>query len=259
VRRARYPSAQRTNDDDEASEMTQASALLERTVEAVIDLRAYAEGVAPGTDWFAARAAPAFADAKVAVSAVALRGAGAVDALATDEFVLVLRGRLEIDGEAGTLAAGAEDGIALPVGAGFRWRASDDLLAIVYAATTDGPGSATAPLLIDKRAALGPSNPPAPENLLGPTPVCRGFSDYVSANREFACGTWDSTPYHRRRIPYKQVELMLLLQGRVTFSDDRGSVTFGPGDVFLFVRGDGCAWRSEEHVKKLFAIQRPVA
>ena len=96
------------------------------------------------------------------------------------------------------------------------------------------------------------------ENLLGEVPTCRGFSDYVSANREFACGTWDSTPYHRRQIPYRQVELMLLLEGKVTFSDEHGSVTFGVGDICLFIRGDGCAWLSEEYVKKVFATQRPV-
>lgn len=52
---------------------------------------------------------------------------------------------------------------------------------------------------------------------------------------------------------------MLLLDGKVTFTDDKGSVTFQKGDVFMFVRGDGCAWLSEEYVRKLYSIQRPVA
>jgi uncharacterized cupin superfamily protein len=133
------------------------------------------------------------------------------------------------------------------------------MLAIIYASPTQEPGNVTTPVMIDQNAPLGPSSPPAAENLLGETPTCRGYSDYVSANREFACGTWDSTPYHRRRIPYKQVELMLLLAGKVTFSDDKGSVTFQKGDVCMFIRGDGCAWLSEEYVKKVFATQRPVA
>jgi len=81
----------------------------------------------------------------------------------------------------------------------------------------------------------------------------------LSANLEFACGTWDSTPYHRRQIPYRQVELMLLLEGSVTFTDANDSVSFKKGDVCMFVRGDGCAWLSEEYVKKVYATQRPVA
>lgn len=235
------------------------SVVLDQKVAAVIDMRAFAEGTPSSSDWFAGRVTPTFSDDKAQVSAFALRGEGQVAALATDEFVLVLKGRLEIESDAGTLAITPDNGAALPVGTSFTWRASDDMLAIVYAAPTDGPGNVTAPVLIDQNAPLGPSNPPPPENLLGATPICQGYSDYVSANREFACGTWDSTPYHRRRIPYKQVELMLLLAGKVTFSDDKGSVTFQKGDVFLFVRGDGCEWLSEEYVKKVFAIQRPVA
>jgi uncharacterized cupin superfamily protein len=235
------------------------STTLDRTVEAVIDMRAYAAGATPAGDWFSGRAAPAFADDKVQVSAFALRGEGEVAALPTDEFVLVLKGRLEIESEAGTLTIAPDNGAALPIGTGFQWRASDDMLAIIYAAPTQGPGNVKTPVLIDQNAPLGPSNPPPKENLLSPAPTCRGYSDYVSANKEFACGTWDSTPYHRRRIPYKQVELMLLLAGKVTFSDDKGSITFQKGDVFLFVRGDGCEWLSEEYVKKVFAIQRPVA
>ena len=66
-----------------------------------------------------------------------------------------------------------------------------------------------------------------------------------SANKEFACGAWDSTPYRRRQIRFRQVELRLLMDGKVTCSDDKGSVTFKKGDVFMFVRGDGCEWLSE--------------
>ena len=65
-------------------------------VKAVIDIRAYAAGTAPSSDWFAGRAAPAFADDAAQVAALAPRGEGKVEALATDECVLLLAGRLEI-------------------------------------------------------------------------------------------------------------------------------------------------------------------
>ncbi len=234
------------------------SIVLDQRVGAVVDIRAYAVGTAPTTDWLDGRATPAFADDAAQVAAFALRGNGQVSGLPTDEFVLVLEGKLEIESDHGVLTLGPDDCAAIPFGTSFRWDAADDMLAVVYAAPTDRPGNTTAPVMIDKNAPLNPSNPPALENLLGEVPTCRGFSDYVSANSEFACGTWDSTPYHRRQIPYRQVELMLLLAGEVTFTDQNASVSFATGDVCLFVRGDGCAWLSEEYVKKVFATQRPL-
>lgn len=227
-------------------------------VAAVFDMRAYAAGTMPSADWLEGRKDPAFADGAARVAAFALRGGGKVASLPTDEFVLVLAGTLEIRSDHGVLALGPNDCAAIPFGTAFHWRASDDMLAIVYAAPTDRVGKPAAPVKIDTNAPLNPSNAPALENLLGEVPTCRGFSDYISANGEFACGTWDSTPYHRRQIPYRQVELMLLLAGKVTFTDENGSVTFSEGDACMFVRGHGCAWLSEEYVKKVFATQRPV-
>ncbi len=233
--------------------------MIEQAVDAVVDMRAYAAGTAPATDWFAGRKAPAFADNAAQVSAVSLRGEGRVEGLAADEFVLVLEGQLEIESDARTLTVLPDNGVVLPVGSNFGWRALDDLLAIVYTAPAQGPGSATTPVAIDLDADMTPSSPPAAENLLGPVPSCRNHTDYLSANSEFVCGIWDSTPYHRRQIPYRQVELMLLLEGEVSFSNDKGSVTFRKGDVCMFVRGDGCAWLSEQYVKKIYATQRPVS
>lgn len=235
------------------------SVATKNSVGAVMDMRDYAAGTAPSSDWLGGRSVPAFSDPAAEVSAFALRGEGQVESLPTDECVLVLKGRLEIESEAGTLTVDPDNAAVIPVATRFRWRASDDMLAIVYAAPAAAPGTQRAPVLIDLDASLSPSSPPAAENLLGPTPSCRAHSDYVSSNAEFACGVWDSTPYHRRQIPYRQVELMLLLDGSVSFSDAGGSVRFEKGDVCMFVRGDGCAWLSEEYVRKVYATQRPVS
>lgn len=232
---------------------------MDQVVDAVVDMRAYAVGTAPSRDWTEGRKAPAFADASAKVSAFALRGEGRVEALAQDEFVLVIEGRLDMETDAGVLTILPDNGAVVPMGTDFRWRASDDLLAIVYAAPAQGPGNPTGPVAIDIDAEMTPSSPPAVENLLGPVPSCSNHTDYLSANTEFVCGIWGSTPYHRRQIPYRQVELMLLLDGEVSFSNDKGSVTFRKGDVCMFVRGDGCAWLSEQYVKKIYATQRPVS
>ncbi|MCJ2182942.1 cupin domain-containing protein [Novosphingobium sp. 1949] len=228
-------------------------------VGAVLDMRAYARGARPSTSWFDGRAVPAFADDKAVVSALAPRGEGRVERLASDECVLLLGGRLEIASAAGVLVLEAGSACVLPLGTGFTWRASEAALAIVYAAPTETVGTREIPVLIDQTAELEPSSAPLVENLVGPVPSCRNHSDYWSANREFVAGVWDSTPYHRIQIPYRQVELMYLLDGAVTFADAAGQITFCAGDVCLFVRGEGCAWISERYVRKIYATQRAVA
>jgi len=60
-----------------------------------------------------------------------------------------------------------------------------------------------------------------------------------------------------RPIVLLNSELMHLLEGSVTFEDASGSTTFSKGDIFLAARGAQCAWLSEVHVKKVYAIHRP--
>ena len=67
------------------------SIVIDRPVDAVIDMRAYAAGATPSGDWFQGRSEPAFSDAAVEVAAFALRGEGQVDRLLTDECVRLLR------------------------------------------------------------------------------------------------------------------------------------------------------------------------
>jgi uncharacterized cupin superfamily protein len=86
-------------------------------------------------------------------------------------------------------------------------------MVIIVSVPAAEPGRSPHPLAIDEAAELAPSNPPLPELLIGPTPSCRKHTDYASANGEFTCGTWDSTPYNRLPMPYPHIELMHLLEG----------------------------------------------
>ena len=106
---------------------------------------------------------------------------------------------------------------------------------------------------------MGPSaGGPAAELLLTPAPVCRNHTDYRSADGEFTCGTWDSTPYTRRAMFFRHMELMFLLEGSVTFVDEAGrSGTFSKGDIFLIEQGASCSWQNLEDVAKLYVIYRP--
>jgi len=225
-------------------------------VRGVIDLRAYAAGATPTGDWLTGRGTPAFADDSASVVALAPVGEGRVENLPGDEFLILLSGTLIVESARGRTVINAGRSAVLPAGLSFGWRAAAGTKAIVVACPA-AVGTAKDTVPVDENASLQPSNPPLADLLVGPTPSCRNHSDYRSTNGEFVCGTWDSTPYHRRPMLYRHIELMHLLDGSVTFEDAAGSVTFSKGDVFLATRGAQCAWISHVHVKKVYAIHRP--
>lgn len=227
-------------------------------VRSFIDLRAFAADAAVNDtgDYATARTALPLVDGPCGVDLVALDGgSGSVVGLPGDEFVIVLEGSLRIGDT--TLDAGRS--AVIPTGVAFDWEAAPATRALAMRYAID-IAAADAVVPIDEAAELTPSNPPLAELLVGPTPSCRNHTDYLSSDGVFICGTWDSTPYHRIAMRYRHHELMHLLDGSVTFTDETGtSRTFSTGDVFLLEHAAECAWDSQVHVKKVYAIWRPVA
>ncbi|GAA0337514.1 hypothetical protein GCM10009087_54930 [Sphingomonas oligophenolica] len=230
-------------------------------VRSFVDLRAFATAASIPSDdgadaWLSARAELELPAGPVQVAALALTGEGRIERLAADEFVIVLEGTVSFESEGARLTAAAGRSVVLPSGLSFTWSAAMGTRAIVMRCT--GAPGALQLLPIDEAALLEPSGAPLAALLVGPTPSCRNHTDYRSDNGEFVCGTWDSTPYHRRAMPYRHYELMHLLDGAVTFEDGAGRIgTFHEGDIFLVEQGAECSWLSETHVKKVYAIYRP--
>jgi uncharacterized cupin superfamily protein len=193
-----------------------------------VDLRVWAAGATvaagEGDSFLSARAVLPQPEGPVSIGLIALpQGSGSVVAMSADEFIIVESGSVQIDQR--TLNEG--DGIVLCEGATFDWTTTTD-----------------ARLLFVRRT--------------GGSVADGNFTDYRSADGEFVCGTWDSTPYHRRSMAYRHYELMYLLDGIVTFVDGAGAEgTFGKGDIFLVEQGASCSWDSQVHVKKIYAIYRP--
>ena len=223
-----------------------------------VDLRAWAAGVTAqpgeGETFLSARAELPQPEGPVSIGLIALpQGSGTVAAMPADEFVIVESGSVQIDDR--TLNEG--DSIVLCEGATFGWTVAADAR-LMFVRRTGGSAADGAIIPIDTNATLEPSGAPLAELLVGPTPSCRNFTDYRSADGEFVCGTWDSTPYHRRSMFYRHYELMYLLEGSVTFVDGAdATATFGKGDIFLVEQGASCSWDSQVHVKKIYAIYRP--
>ena len=54
---------------------------------------------------------------------------------------------------------------------------------------------------------------------------------------------------------YTQKETCLILEGKVTVSDDSGSVSFGAGDIVIFPVDLDCVWNVEEAVRKHYDFE----
>lgn len=227
------------------------------------DLRAFAQATtipadALGDPYLASRAALDLPEGPVSIYLVQLpQGRGRVEALPDDEFLILLDGALTLEGADRTIQLAADQSAVITRGTHFTW-SSREGARLIAMRRNGSPGGATAIIPIDESAPLEPSGAPLAELLVGPTPNCRNFTDYRSADTEFVCGTWDSTPYHRLSMPYRHYELMHLLEGSVTFVDADGREgSFGKGDIFLVEQGAHCSWESREQVKKVYAIYRP--
>lgn len=226
-------------------------------VRSFIDLRAFAASAeAPATgDYRTARTALPLVEGPCQLDLLALDGgAGSEAGLPGDEFVIVLAGSIRL----GPVVLEADGCAVIPSGVAFDWEAAPGTRALAMRYATDTP-AVDRIVPIDESAELRPSNPPLAELLVGPTPSCRNHTDYRSSDGVFICGTWDSTPYHRIAMRYRHHELMHLLEGSVTFEDETGaSRTFTKGDIFLAEHAAQCLWDSREHVKKVYAIWRPM-
>lgn len=181
------------------------------------------------------------------------------EAVASDEFVIVCAGEVSLSTADGSRRLASGQAAVVRAGSVVEWTcaARAALAYMRYARTNEAPGGI---LPIDAAPPLAPSGAPLAELLTTPTPQCRSFNDYVSADGEFMCGTWDSTPYARRAMRYRHHELMHLLDGEVTFEDAAGArATFVRGDTFLVRRDAECSWDSPVYVRKIYAIWRPAA
>ena len=232
-----------------------------------VDLRQFASDVVSGpaicidgqTDAFlASRQILELPPGPVEIGAIRVEaGTGTVAELQADEFIILCDGSLTLNQQGRTLELVDGASAVLTAGVGFSWHCSESatLLYMRYNKGTTGDASLIA---IDESATLDPSGTPAAELLIGPTPQCRNHTDYLSADGEFVCGTWDSTPYQRRPMKFRHYELMHLLAGAVKVENEAGaSRTFVKGDIFLVEQQAQCSWESREVVKKVYAIYRP--
>lgn len=232
-----------------------------------VDMRAFAQDKRQGTPvtahveddlFLSSRRILSWAPGPVTAGVISLEaGHGSVPSLPNDECIVVHEGSLTLTQQNVTLTLMAGQSAVILHGAAFSWRAQGPV-SLIFTRYNRSQAGQRSIVPIQATPELKPSGTPSLDLLTTPVPSCRNFTDHVSADGEFMCGTWDSTPYARLPLFYRHYELMHLLEGSVHFVDEVGrSATFSKGDIFLIEQGASCTWDSREDVAKVYVIYRP--
>ncbi len=175
------------------------------------------------------------------------------------EFMIVLEGAVTIITKAGDRTViEAGQSFLLPKGLECRWH--QDVPVKKYFMIFDkqdeqGITSPAPSLVVDGAAplssiAVNPSDP-----LLGPPPVLHARTAFENATGAWRIGVWQTGPYHRSKGPFPRYELMHILEGEASITDQRGNVeTYGPGETLFIPKGTECNFLVGEHLRKIYCI-----
>ncbi len=185
-----------------------------------------------------------------------------------DEFMWVLDGSVNIvhrDGHEEIFRAG--DAFVIPKGLPCQWKQTESMHKIYV--ILDDPQApipdVTVPIA-DATAAnrairLSPSEGleelelSNPENFEGGTPTQEDCSAFEDATGRFFAGAWTCSPMRRKAQRFGRVELMCLLEGGMTLTDETGAEhSFAAPDVLLELPDTISTWSSTKHVRKYYCI-----
>lgn len=162
-------------------------------------------------------------------------------------FVIVKTGELVLEGsDRQPVTVRAGQACMVPAGAGWTVKSTPEITAVHIAAT--GEQGTGAPVLLD------PASPPSmvacdatPASLLtSETPQQADVTVASGAGGQMNAGAWSTTGYSRVPIPFPKHEIMYLLEGNLTLTEQNGSRhAFGAGDVFLAVKDAVFDWQTD--------------
>jgi uncharacterized cupin superfamily protein len=182
------------------------------------------------------------------------------------EFMLLLEGEVTIQEPGGretTIKAG--ESFVIPRGLPCRWvqKGRVKTCYVIYEPKQEAAVTGTLRVVKpdQRNAPAAPSPSPAPEVLIGPVPKQHGQDCYVDPSGRFQIGTWDTTYYHRKAVPFPRYELMHFLEGAVSITDDAGNAqTFRAGDTLFIPMGARADFKVDGgYLRKVYAIFAPGA
>ena len=191
---------------------------------------------------------------------------GTMGAWSSNEFMVLLEGTVTVVHAAGDeLTVHAGECFVIPKGTICQWKQPGFVRKFFVIEENPAIEIATDPenlkaFKVDTHASLPPSKGPDPALIIGDQPDWADRLVYEDPSGQFLVGVWSTTPYRRKLITFPRHELMHLLEGTVTISDDQSDEqTFASGDTILVEKGAEMGWSNSETVKKVYCIFLPKA
>ena len=171
------------------------------------------------------------------------------------EFMVVLEGEVVMIEEDRETVVSAGESFFIPKGRRCIWNQAGYFKKLMMLFDDPAGNSAKPIFKIDPDVKLQPSTPPSADILYSPVPTQNTHEYFENKTGEFTVGVWDTTGYYRKLIDFPRYELMHLLKGSVTFTDDNGGTqTFRAGDTFFVPLGTPNSWKSEGYLRKIYCI-----
>ena len=149
-----------------------------------------------------------------------------------DEFMWVLEGSVAIvheDGHEDVFRAG--DAFVIPKGLPCAWKQTESIRKY-YTIFEDAKGGMPEKPVADRAIRLEPKGPagvgltkidlPKTSNFEGEPPTQHDHSYFEDATERLFAGTWTCTPMRRKAQRFGRFEIMCLLEGGMTLTDDAG-------------------------------------
>lgn len=182
-----------------------------------------------------------------------------------DEFMWVLEGRVAmIDGEDRETRVEPGETFCIRNAIPISWK-QEGFLRKIYM-TYESP-SATAPKIESAEGGVVVLDPSGLETGLakmdntdpfvirGEAPRQRDSSGFTNDSGTMFVGMWDSEPFQSEMKPFPCYELVQLLEGNVTITEEGGTAhEFKAGDAFFVPKDTVCSWKTDGYVKKLYSI-----
>lgn len=108
------------------------------------------------------------------------------------------------------------------------------------------------------RSTMTPSSYVTAEAFRSGSPEEKAATHLTSPDERFTVGLWSAEPYTEDVTDHDGYEYTLVLEGRVTLTDEDGTVhSFVPGQSFTIEPGWSGEYRVEESLLKQFAFYTP--
>ena len=176
------------------------------------------------------------------------------------EFMVVVEGEVVVVEEDRETVVGPGECFFIPKGRRCIWnqpRYFKKFMLMFDIPSEQSKGSARSIIKIDPQVKLGSSVVPTATSQSGPS-VGHSHYYFKDANNQFSVGIWDATNWQNKLIEFPHHEMMHVLEGVVTFTDDKGSKrAFQPGDTFFIPMGAPTSWNVDGDLRMAFCRFQP--